>query len=67
MEYNELKLDMDMNVKICDFGLTQSMDTTHISHKEGGNGTATAVVTGGTVPHGFFDRRLPTIYGARVL
>lgn len=31
-------LDKQYNAKICDFGLTQSMDKTHISLKEGGNG-----------------------------
>lgn len=31
-------LDKALNAKICDFGLTQSMDKTHISLKEGGNG-----------------------------
>jgi len=31
-------LDHSYNAKICDFGLTQSMDKTHISLKEGGNG-----------------------------
>mmetsp|Transcript_71132 Transcript_71132/g.180077 ORF Transcript_71132/g.180077 Transcript_71132/m.180077 type:complete len:387 (+) Transcript_71132:551-1711(+) len=31
-------LDHAYNAKICDFGLTQSMDKTHISLKEGGNG-----------------------------
>jgi len=31
-------LDLQYNAKICDFGLTQSMDKTHISLKEGGNG-----------------------------
>jgi len=31
-------LDRVYNAKICDFGLTQSMEKTHISLKEGGNG-----------------------------
>jgi len=31
-------LDLIFNAKICDFGLTQSMEKTHISLKEGGNG-----------------------------
>jgi serine/threonine protein kinase len=31
-------LDTVYNAKICDFGLTQSMEKTHISLKEGGNG-----------------------------
>lgn len=31
-------LDHDFNAKICDFGLTQSMEKTHISLKDGGNG-----------------------------
>lgn len=31
-------LDLIYNAKICDFGLTQSMEKTHISLKEGGNG-----------------------------
>jgi len=31
-------LDLTYNAKICDFGLTQSMEKTHISLKEGGNG-----------------------------
>jgi len=31
-------LDLVYNAKICDFGLTQSMEKTHISLKEGGNG-----------------------------
>jgi len=31
-------LDRSYNAKICDFGLTQSMEKTHISLKEGGNG-----------------------------
>lgn len=31
-------LDKQYNAKLCDFGLTQSMDKTHISLKEGGNG-----------------------------
>lgn len=31
-------LDLLYNAKICDFGLTQSMEKTHISLKEGGNG-----------------------------
>ncbi|CAE8612636.1 unnamed protein product [Polarella glacialis] len=31
-------LDRIYNAKICDFGLTQSMDNTHISLKEGGGG-----------------------------
>jgi len=31
-------LDLQYNAKICDFGLTQSMENTHISLKEGGTG-----------------------------
>ena len=31
-------LDRMMNCKICDFGLTRSMDKTHLSLKDGGNG-----------------------------
>lgn len=31
-------LDRIYNAKICDFGLTQSMEKTHITLKEGGNG-----------------------------
>jgi len=31
-------LDLQYNTKICDFGLTQSMEKTHISLKDGGNG-----------------------------
>jgi len=31
-------LDLVYNAKICDFGLTQTMEKTHISLKEGGNG-----------------------------
>ena len=31
-------LDMKYNCKICDFGLTRTMDKTHMSLKEGGNG-----------------------------
>lgn len=31
-------LDHSYSAKICDFGLTQSMDRTHISLKDGGNG-----------------------------
>jgi tetratricopeptide (TPR) repeat protein len=31
-------LDFEYNAKLCDFGLTQSMDKTHISLKDGGNG-----------------------------
>ena len=31
-------LDLQYQAKICDFGLTQSMEKTHISLKEGANG-----------------------------
>merc|ERR1712066_949090 len=31
-------LDREYNTKICDFGLTQSMEKTHISLKDGNNG-----------------------------
>eukprot|EP00928_Gymnodinium_smaydae_P028033 TRINITY_DN21495_c0_g1_i1.p1 TRINITY_DN21495_c0_g1~~TRINITY_DN21495_c0_g1_i1.p1 ORF type:complete len:1748 (-),score=251.72 TRINITY_DN21495_c0_g1_i1:65-5308(-) len=31
-------LDFELNAKLCDFGLTQEMEKTHISLKEGGNG-----------------------------
>merc|ERR1712007_190432 len=31
-------LDLEYNAKLCDFGLTQSMEKTHISLKDGGNG-----------------------------
>eukprot|EP00929_Paragymnodinium_shiwhaense_P053965 TRINITY_DN27051_c0_g3_i1.p1 TRINITY_DN27051_c0_g3~~TRINITY_DN27051_c0_g3_i1.p1 ORF type:complete len:1405 (+),score=254.77 TRINITY_DN27051_c0_g3_i1:285-4499(+) len=31
-------LDVAYNAKLCDFGLTQCMDNTHISLKDGGNG-----------------------------
>ena len=31
-------LDAALRAKLCDFGLTQSMEMTHISLKEGGNG-----------------------------
>ena len=33
-----LVLDLEFNVKLCDFGLTRKMEKTHLSLRDGGNG-----------------------------
>merc|ERR550537_1448675 len=38
MKSLNIVLDLEYNAKLCDFGLTQSMDKTHISLADGGNG-----------------------------